>query len=261
MHSLVQAVVDDYLSAVDRAVPGLVEGFYLVGSVALGDFRPHASDVDFVAVTASPPSEPDLVALRRAHRSLARRPFLDGAYVTWQDLGAEPALAAPGAGVHEGRLHRRDGGCDPVTWHTLADHGVPVRGPEPAALRVWTSRVALSAWTRRNLDDYWRVWLRRSSRLLSRPGLACVHPWGPAWGVLGVSRLHYTLATGGITSKYGAGLYARETFDPRWSRIVDECLRLRRGDGGRPGYRSPFARRRAALAFVAMVIEDAHRGR
>ncbi len=83
--------------------------------------------------------------------------------------------------------------------------------------------------------------------------------WGPAWGVLGVSRLHYTLATGAIASKCGAGEYAREAFDPRWRHIIDECLRIRRGGPGRARYRSPFARRRAALDFVAMAIDDAHR--
>lgn len=46
------AVVDElvaaYLEAVDGEVGGLVEGFYLVGSAAPGDFRPHRSDIDFV---------------------------------------------------------------------------------------------------------------------------------------------------------------------------------------------------------------------
>jgi Domain of unknown function (DUF4111)/Nucleotidyltransferase domain len=262
MHPLVQEVVDDYLAAVDAEVPKLIEGLYLVGSVALDDFRPQASDIDFVAVTDGQLPEADIVALERAHVALAahhRRPFFDGAYVTWRDLSVDPSLAGPGAGVHEGQLYRRDaGGCDPVAWHTLAGHGVTVRGPHRDEIPVWTNREALAAWTHQNLDDYWKVWLRRSSRLVSRPGLACVLSWGPAWGVLGVSRLHYTLATGAIASKYGAGLYAREVFDPRWRRIIDECLRLRRGEGGRALYRNPLTRRREALDFIAMAIEGAH---
>jgi hypothetical protein len=75
----------------------------------------------------------------------------------------------------------------------------------------------------------------------------------------GVSRMHYTLATGAITSKHGAGLYARETFEPRWRRIIDECLRLREGEAGRGLYRNPLTRRREALDFVATAIEDARR--
>jgi predicted nucleotidyltransferase len=54
--------VELFLTAADELVPGLVTGFYLVGSVALGDFHPRgagrgrlstASDIDFVAVTVS----------------------------------------------------------------------------------------------------------------------------------------------------------------------------------------------------------------
>jgi hypothetical protein len=269
--SVVQTVVDDYLGLVDARAPGLVRGLYLVGSVALDDFRPHASDIDFVAVADDPLSLDDIDTLREVHAALAarhRRPYFDGGYVTWRDLSGDPALARPGADAHEGRLNPRPAGrCDPVAWHTLARHGVTMSGPRREDVTVWTDRAALSAWTRRNLDDYWRPWLRRSSRLWSWHGMACVHDWGPAWGVLGVSRLHYTLATGAITSKHGAGVYARDTFEPRWRRIVDECLRLRRGrqrqadahPGDTSRYRSRLRRRRDALDFRALAIDDAHR--
>jgi len=82
--------------------------------------------------------------------------------------------------------------------------------------------------------------------------------WVVAWGVLGVSRLHCTLATGDIVSKYAAGLHARETLPTRWHRIVGESLRTRGGGHGRPLYFSPPARRRDILDFGAVVIDDAH---
>lgn len=47
------------------------------------------------------------------------------------------------------------------------------------------------------------------------------------WGVLGVTRLHYTLATGMVTSKAGAGAYALETFPERWHRILREAVDIR----------------------------------
>ncbi|GAB3140391.1 hypothetical protein GCM10027290_11130 [Micromonospora sonneratiae] len=255
--------IEAYFAAVDAEAPGLVEGIYLVGSVALDDFHPGASDIDFVAVTGDVLSDADVAALERAHVALTpylRRQFFDGLYVTWRDLGDDPARSRPGACVEQNRLRRRVAGTgDPVAWHTLASRGVTVRGPRREEVRIWTDRTVLAAWTHRNLDEYWRVWLRRSSRLRSRPGLATLAPTGPVWGVLGVSRLHYTLATGRITSKRGAGEYARQAFDVRWQRIVDECLRIRTGAPGRSRYRSPLHRRRDALDFVAMAIEDAHR--
>ena len=99
------------------------------------------------------------------------------------------------------------------------------------------------------MSEGWCPWHRRSARLLSKPGLACLGSWGPARGVLGVSQQHYTLATGEITSKHGAGRYALDAFPPRWQRLVAACLRLRRGGDGRSLYHTPLARR-AALAFM-----------
>jgi hypothetical protein len=87
-------------------------------------------------------------------------------------------------------------------------------------------------------------------------GLAALRPWAAAWGVLGVSRLHYTLAAGEITSKYGAGLYALRRFPARWHPPIIEALRIRRGDGGRSVYRTPLGRRADLLCYLAMVIDD-----
>ncbi|MGV2384081.1 MAG UNVERIFIED_CONTAM: DNA polymerase subunit beta, partial [Thermobifida fusca] len=43
VHPLVRTVAEAFLRDVDNELPGLVEGLYLTGSVALGDFRPHTS--------------------------------------------------------------------------------------------------------------------------------------------------------------------------------------------------------------------------
>ena len=260
---LVQRVVQSYLAEVDEEVPGLVEGLYLTGSVALGDFRPHESDVDFVAVTARHPDERSLAGLAWAHARLRERcplPDFEGLYVTWEDLTRSPAQRRLGPSAHSGRFWTAY--CfalGPVTWHTLAQHGVACRGPHLAGGGVWTEASELFTWSLHNLDSYWRRWHAQHFRLLSRGGLAALGTWAPAWGVLGVSRLHYTIATGEITSKEGAGLHALRTFPAQWHRVIQECLRIRRGEGGPSLYVHPFARRAAALAFMAVAMEHARR--
>lgn len=257
----VQAVVETFFGMADAEIPGLVEGLYLVGSLALGDFRPHRSDIDFVAVTSGRPEAARLAALEHVHAQLQkryRRPFFDGIYVTRNDLARPPASATGCPTAHEGRL-TTDGRGDPVAWHTLAEHGVRCRGPAVADISVWTDMNVLAAWMNENLDTYWqRRVVDRGARLLSRYGLVSLSAWACEWCVTGVSRLHYTLATGAITSKEGAGIYALATFPPRWRRVIEEALRIRRGAQGRSLYRSPLARRRDVLAFSKMVIDDAH---
>jgi len=258
----VQDLVNAYLGAVDSELPGLVEGLYLVGSVALDDFQPGVSDVDFVAVTATAPDAGGIAGLIRVHAQLRQQvpwPSFDGTYVTWQELAHDPRLAAPGPHAQGDRLTARGRSLrHPVTWHEIAQHGLALRGPARESVAIWTDRDRLRAWTLDNLDGYWRRWLERSARLFSKPGLTSLGSGSAEWGVLGVSRLHYTLATGEITSKRGAGLYAREAFPARWHQIVDECLRIRCDANGRSLYRSRRARRDDALAFMAMVIDDAH---
>ncbi|MBO3749671.1 nucleotidyltransferase domain-containing protein [Streptosporangiaceae bacterium NEAU-GS5] len=259
---LVQETVAAYLREADERAPGLVEGLYLVGSVALDDFRPPVSDIDFVAVTSRRLDPGDLAALRDVHDRLRRarpRPYFDGSYVTWDDLSIRAVDSGPGAGVHEHRLQPNDRSADPVTWHTLAGHGVACRGPDPTDLKIRTDPWDLAAWTDANLDSYWRPLITGAAKLPTRWGLATLVPYGTVWIVTGVARLHYTLATGGITSKAGAAVYARRRFPERWRRIATEALRLRRGDAGRSLYGTPLARRADVLAFADMVITDAHR--
>ncbi|WP_345387774.1 nucleotidyltransferase domain-containing protein [Nonomuraea salmonea] len=86
-HPKIDAIVETYLSVADAEAPGLVEGLYLEGSAALGDYRPDTSDIDFVAVTTGPPAPG---VLERIHTRLGAHPF-EGVYLTWDDLGHDPA--------------------------------------------------------------------------------------------------------------------------------------------------------------------------
>src|SRR5690349_8776807 len=90
----VDKLVAAYLGLVDAELPGLVAGLYLTGSVALEDFRPDQSDVDFVAVTAAPIEPAALPALQRIHAQLTARiprTLFEGIYLTWDDLRRDPA--------------------------------------------------------------------------------------------------------------------------------------------------------------------------
>ncbi|MCO1659451.1 aminoglycoside adenylyltransferase domain-containing protein [Pseudonocardia humida] len=266
--ALVEDTVRTHLDELDRAVPGLVEGLYLTGSAAMGDFRTGRgptrwapsgaarSDIDFVALVAAAPDDAAVEALagvHRGHAAVRGRPPVDGLYLTRHDLAGDPLAATGLVQAHGGRVDRGGTG-DPVRWQEVAQLAVAVRGPDRAELDVRTDRARLDEWLRANLDGYWRRWHAGCSRWLSPAGALSLTHWLPVWGVLGVARIHHTLHTGLICSKSDAARYALETFDRRWHRVLDECLRLRTAAPGRPRYASPVARRRDALAFVAAVI-------
>lgn len=245
-----------YARLVDDHLPDRIRGLYLTGSLALGDYRPGRSDIDFVAVsdTALQPSE--LGALQRVHTELQRTmrgPRLDGVYLTWPALAAAPVgLSVPYClcGQFEAK---GDFAVNPVTWCILDRHPLPLRGPTKPF--VFHDEQMLREWCRESLLSYWGSWVC-SARGYGVHRLYSLSRELTVWGVLGVARPHATIWTGDMISKTAAGEYALDVFPSRWSAIVREAL-AGRGGGGRSSYLNCFARRRDTLAFMEYVISDA----
>jgi hypothetical protein len=177
----VRMIVERFVAEADAASPALIRGFSLVGSLAPGDHRPRAGDIDFVAVAPARPGPGQGAILRRVHARLRRRfrrPRFDGCYVTPDDLGRDPALAVGTLDAHEGRLTVR--ATAPVTWETLARHGVPLRGSDREDLGMRTDPAALARWTLANMAGYWRPWHARHARSPSPAGLCALGSRVPA---------------------------------------------------------------------------------
>jgi hypothetical protein len=234
-----QDLVDRYTDRMDRRAPGLLQGLYLVGSLALDDFHDEVSDVDFVAVAEDP--DPEL--LREVHDGLDR---FDGLYVTFDDLRTSPAKLPDGYNVLNGRLRHDGDGRSPVEWTTLARYGVALRGPRPAEIGVHTDPEELREWVRGNANSYWRQYLDGPYGVLYDADVA--------WVVLGISRLHYSMVTGDITSKSGAGRHALAAF-PEHRAIIEEALRHRTTPFDESATPDP-QRQQAARAYLAAAIES-----
>ncbi|MEU4509278.1 nucleotidyltransferase domain-containing protein [Nonomuraea wenchangensis] len=239
--------VEHYLSVADRLVPGLVTGCYVVGSAALGDWRPDMSDIDVVAVVGRPAGERELRRLSLLHklgnlratgRALARRrPHLPGTvnavFVAAGDLG-EPVTRIRPVASHSGPRFRRGQGFDvnPVMWKVLRERGIAVRGPAPATLGLDPEPSLLRSWT---LDQLRGHWARYAARALSGrpPRRRLLSPYRLALGyALSPPRLHRTVTTGEVISKEAAGAYALDTFDARWHPLLQLALAHRRGVPG-----------------------------
>jgi hypothetical protein len=247
----VDALVAELLAMLDERQPGGVIGFYLVGSLALGDYQPGRSDIDFVAVTSS---ACDPLVLGDVHAALARAHpgvHCDGLYLTTAELAAQPT--GRGTVAREGRvLVDSPDERHSVTWLTLADHGVAVRGAEPSRDWIPVDLAAVAEYSRNNLQTYWRRWIDSRRRLLSPGGLSLLSDEAVTWGVLGVSRLYAAIAEGRILSKSAAGEHALGAFRQH-AQVIEEAMRIRRG-AKTSSYRSRFERRRDAVAFIDSII-------
>lgn len=224
-----------FVEAVDALAPGRLEGLYLYGSAALGDYRRGQSDLDVVAVSTSPWTSDVLDGLAAVHARLAgdpTLPALDALYATWAELCADPAAAvAPGAlgGVLQAR-----GAFDAnwAVWETLRRHPLRLRGPGRPA--VAQDADGLRAFCLANLQTYWLPLASRAEAALeARPeaGAATL-----SWCVPGVLRLAYTIGLGDIASKSAALGWGLEHADKRWRPLLRRALALRQGgDDPDPG--------------------------
>jgi predicted nucleotidyltransferase len=264
----VRRATDQYLRAVDRTLPGRIAGFYLVGSVALGDFQPGRSDVDFVAVVTQRLDPVELRLLNTMQRLLYLQSLVDavphfrwprvcnGVFVERESVRKSALQVTPIASHVAGKF-TPGGGFDanPVTWLNLKRYGVRIRGPEPAELDIYHSDSELRAWTLGNLNSYWRRWTED----IQRPGLTATKALllrYVAWGVQGTSRMHYTVVTGDLASKTRATDYALDMF-PLWRPLIEEVRAYWRGPVGLSRNPSPFRRSRNLAAFMKCVIDSA----
>jgi hypothetical protein len=251
----VRQVCDTYLSLVDEAAPGLVEGLYLHGSLGFGEWYAGRSDVDFVAVTARRPDPATVDRLRELHDRLGETfpsPAFDGCYVTWADLAATPYDCPDVPGILGG--HFSDEGrvdVNPVTWHELAWHGETVRGPRLPDVQVWTDVPALRAYSHGNLTSYWAEQAGELARFPAEAARADIM----AWFVLGVPRLHHLLATSRLTSKDGAGRHAVQAFGEEWRVLVAEALSYR-ATGERVGLLSDAEISARVIEFADLAVRE-----
>jgi Nucleotidyltransferase domain/Domain of unknown function (DUF4111) len=222
--------IERYLGAVDAATPGLVVGLHVVGSLALGDYRPYRSDIDVVAIVAAPPDSAQRSLLGEIHRVVATR--VDGPYVTVADVRGAPGAVGPVAHHVGGRFeldvcHE----VSPITWAILAQHAITVRGDDPAALGVRADEEAVRAFSADNLRGYWARWARTIATLIDGTvDRDTVEARMFEWGVLGAARVHCAATTGCVVSKLAAAEYAHDRLDPDWKDVVDLAVASRLGE-------------------------------
>ncbi|MGV3574894.1 MAG: nucleotidyltransferase domain-containing protein [Devosia sp.] len=242
-------IVRSFADALEDALPGQVEGIYLVGSLALKDFRPGQSDIDFLAIL-DPAA--DLNALPSVHRLVsAAHPNVDcdGIYLSTGELALPPAGKGPSA--REGKVVLASGDeRHAVTWLTLLRHGITVKGRLPSSEWISADETQAAFHSRQNLISYWLPWLDQ------RRSLTEFDNWSVAWGCLGVARLHAAIVRNEILSKSAAGHHALQYF-PRHQPIIEEALKLR--EGGPSGYSSTTMRASDLTKFMDDLINSLSR--
>lgn len=197
-------------------------GLYLGGSLALGDFDPGSSDIDFLAVMEEPVPGSLLPRLQAMHdrirtSGLYWASHLEGSYIPRAALHRyDPSdCRHPNMGVDWLLdIHPHDRSW--VIWRwTIREKGVTVWGPPPASLIDPVTAQELRDAVCSLLREVWSASLDAPEWLRPRNY--------QAYAILTMCRARYALATGAIVSKQAAAAWARGTL-PQWAHLIDRAL-------------------------------------
>jgi Domain of unknown function (DUF4111)/Nucleotidyltransferase domain len=219
----VNSVLQELLSGARTLLGHRFIGMYLDGSLAIGDFEPDKSDIDFVVVTEGELSPEMVVALKALHDRIAAgvskwAKELEGSYIAQRALRHDRRPAAHpyiDRGSTLAMVHQ-ESGYWVIHRHMLREHGVVLAGPLPRTLIDPVQPAELREAVRGILREWWMPMLL-DGPLLRNSFYRC-------YAVLTMSRMLYTMRHGTIASKPVAARWAQETLDTRWTPLIRDAL-------------------------------------
>lgn len=196
-------------------------GLYLGGSLALGDFNLHRSDIDFIAVTLDELPPEMIVALEEMHIRLwatgtkwTRK--LDGSYVPQQVFRHWSIDHPPCPFVEGDKFSVTQQGSAVIQRHIIHQSGVVVAGPSPQLLLDPVNADELQRALRDMLVTWWRP-------LLDDPAWVQQSQQQP-FAILSMCRTLYTLEHGVVASKPVAARWCQQALGTPWSAVIEWAL-------------------------------------
>ena len=219
----VNVVLNELLSSVRDVLGNHFLGMYLYGSLAIGDFDPQRSDIDFVVVTPDELPDKMLPALEAMHARMAASGStwateLEGSYIPQHALRRyNPAHARhPHVDLGGSLVVEQHDSDWVIQRHILRERGVVLAGPDPHTLIEPVPPDELRRAVLAVLRGWWAPMLRDSTRLHS--------PRYRAYAILTMCRMHYTLQHGTIVTKPAAARWAQAALGERWAALIERAL-------------------------------------
>lgn len=213
----------ELLSGAQRTLGDLVVGMYLDGSLAIGDFDPPKSDIDFVVVTRAEVTPDTFGALETMHRRISAGASkwareLEGSYISTRALRRDRAPAAHPY-IDRGSalaMVQHENGYWAIHRHMVREHGVVLAGPPPHTLIDPVPPDELREAVRSLLREWWKPMLAEGPLLLNG--------FYRCYAVLTMSRMLYTLRHGTIVTKPVAARWAQHALDSQWAPLIQQAL-------------------------------------
>ena len=234
LHHDVNAILNRLLADVRSILGQQFVGMYLYGSLALGDFNPLNSDIDFLVVTGHEVRGQALATLQAMHKEIGALDTkwameLEGSYISTSALRRydptdvlHPHIDRGGSALI---VEQHDADWV-IQRYSLRKHGVTLAGPPIETLIDPISSEDLRQAVSMILHEWWEPMTHDPIRLQ--------HDGYHTYAVLSMCRILYTLDYGDIISKPVAAKWANRTLPPRWTQLIEraEAWQMRQEDVG-----------------------------
>jgi predicted nucleotidyltransferase len=223
----VNAVLQRLLKEVQAVLDNWFVGLYLHGSLALGDFNPGSSDIDFAIVTSRELPLKLISSLEAAHRrindsGLAWAEKLEGSYLSNKAFRRYSPEETPHPHVWEQHFRVvRDKRDWIIHRHILREYGVIVTGPP---IKSMIDPVSPDEIREAIVTTFREDWI---PKLNEREWL--IPTYYQAYVTLTCCRALYTMKFGTIASKPASAKWAVEALDKKWKDLIETAMDWRYG--------------------------------
>ncbi len=219
--SELNAVLSEWLFAVQAALGDNFVAAYLQGSFAVGDFDSN-SDVDFLVAIQEELCDAQLSELQAVHARIydLSPPWaqhLEGSYFPLNALKrCDPSGTQPWYLDNTSKVLVRSSHDNTlvVRW-VVREHGIPLAGPDPGALIDLVTADDL----RREVGATMHEWAEE----ILAGDFGMDNRWAQPYVVLSYCRMLHTLQTGMVESKLAGAQWAKDALDRRWAGLIDRA--------------------------------------
>jgi len=231
----VNTVACGFLAGIRQVLGDQFQAMYLSGSLALGDFSPGSSDIDFVVVTQTDPTDELMAALQALHArfNTGGSPWateVEAAYIPRDALRRYDPTRARHPHIQRGAEEKLVWDQLASDWvlqrHILREHGVVVAGPPPDTLIDPVAPNEMRRAVASLMEEWWGA-MPVDPTPLHRRGYQ-------VYAALTMCRMLYTLDHGTVVSKPVAARWGRAALDRRWIELIDRALAWRKDDQDTP---------------------------
>ena len=214
----INELLEILLSEMQKILGEKLIGFYLYGSLVIGDFDPNISDIDLVAALAFDLDDKEFEALQKMHVDFAHQhkewdDRIEVCYISLAALHTVKTGTSQVANISPGEpFHKRETSIEwLLSWYVVRETSITLFGPSPKTIIepisndefIQTIRAHAKAW-----DEWIYDMHNRKSQ---------------AYAILTMCRALYTLKYGEQVSKKQAALWADKEF-PEWASLIEKAL-------------------------------------